>query len=31
LHEYVKGIYQALGQIALEEASLEMEAIGAYQ
>ena len=31
LHNYVKGIYQALGQIALEEASLEMEAIIAYQ
>jgi len=30
LHNYVKGIYQALGQIALEEASLEMEAITAY-
>ena len=31
LHNYVKGIYQALGQIALEEASIEMEAITAYQ
>ena len=31
LHEYVRGIYQALGQIALEESALEMEAISAYQ
>ena len=31
LHDYVKGIYQALGQIALEEAAVEMKSIIAYQ
>ena len=31
LHAYIKGIYQALGQIAMEEAQIEMNAIEAYQ
>lgn len=31
LHGYVSGIYKALGQIALAEAKIEMEAIEAYQ
>jgi len=31
LHGYVSSIYKALGQIALAEAKIEMEAITAYQ